>query len=853
MGEVYRARDTKLGRDVALKILPDAFAHDVERLARFEREARTLAALNHPNIATIYGVEANALVMELVAGEDLSRRISRGPIPIAEALPIARQIADALEAAHDAGIIHRDLKPANVKVRDDGTVKVLDFGLARTTNDDADYASHDRSTSPTILSPAVTTMGVILGTAAYMSPEQAKGRPADRRADVWSFGVVLFEMLTGRRLFDGPDVSETLAAVLTSAPKWDALPADTPATVRRLLSRCLAKDRRARLDSFSAVRLDLDEAIAGSSAPVAPAPSRRGAFAAALVVLAVVIGALASHWLWREPVTTTDPAGSTPIVASIDATPEAVSAFIYGFALSPDGLTLVYVARTPDGIRRLWLRRLADPHAKELSGTEGASYPFWSPDGREIGFSADGMLKRVPVGGGPTPKIADASGPWPRGSWGAAGILFSAAITSGPDIQLVSPGGQISGVPIPGIAFQPQWLADGKHFLCVRVDPSGVHIAVASIDGGDPVVIQDLDQTATPSGVAPGFSYSKAGYFVFNNAGVLSMRRFDEATLKAVGPVTAIGDLVGTPRAWFAASAAGSTLVALNPPGTATGGTTGDPITRLEWVDRSGRVVGQLGPPGRYWTLALSPDGEHVIVNPGEYLWVMDAQSSVKTRIAVGAGAAWMPDNRAIIYRGTEGLEMKVAASDEPPRRVLTFGARVFLPTSISRDGKRLLVTARASAEAKSLDIFQLNVADGTLTPLVATDADESEGTYAPDGLWMAYTSSVSVRPQVYLRRLSGDTTPIAVSVDGGDHPMWRADGRELFFLSPTDEVVAVDMSSFAKTGQLGERRVLFRALANDVIRDSYAPYAVSPDGQRFLINAPAAPEPLTLMQKIGG
>ncbi len=379
MGEVYRAHDTKLGRDVALKTLPDAFAHDAGRLARFEREARTLAALNHPNIAAIYGIEGNALVMELVPGEDLAHRIARGPVPLAEALPIARQIADALEAAHEAGIIHRDLKPANIKVRDDGTVKVLDFGLARALASEGDPRSEDRSTSPTVLSPAMTAMGVILGTAAYMSPEQAKGRPADRRADVWAFGVVLYEMLAGRRLFDAPDVSETLAAVLTTEPKWEALPPETPTGVRRLLARCLAKDRRRRLDSLGAARLDLDEAMtSGPETAAQPYGVARG-LTGALIVASLLIGALASHWLWPAGRTTESHAAAAPIVTSISAAPEAISAFVHGFALSPDGATLVYAARSSDGRRRLWRRRLADPRAEEIAGTEGAWYPFWSP------------------------------------------------------------------------------------------------------------------------------------------------------------------------------------------------------------------------------------------------------------------------------------------------------------------------------------------------------------------------------------------------------------------------------------------------------------------------------------------
>src|SRR5262249_29771304 len=387
---------------------------------------------------TIHGFEdgggVHALVLELVDGDTLADRLGppKGrPLPVPEALAIARQIADALDAAHDAGIIHRDLKPANIKVREDGTVKVLDFGLARVLESDADALSHDRSTSPTMLSPAVTNMGVILGTAAYMSPEQAKGKPADRRADVWAFGVVFYEMLSGRRLFDAPDVSETLAAVLTREPTWDALPAATPPTVRRRLARCLAKDRRHRLDSFSAVRLDLDDAIAGGPATT-PAKTGTGRTTWALIAAAAIIGAVASHWLWTSNRSTAAAASGSTIVSSISAAPEAISAFTHGFALSPDASTLVYAARTSDGLRRLWKRRLADPHAEAMPGTEGAVYPFWSPDGKDVGFFADGHLKSVAIVGGPAQMIADAPGGWPRGSWGPNGILFSLTSPSAP-------------------------------------------------------------------------------------------------------------------------------------------------------------------------------------------------------------------------------------------------------------------------------------------------------------------------------------------------------------------------------------------------------------------------------------
>src|SRR5688572_11395390 len=389
MGEVYRARDTALDREVALKVLPESFASDPDRLMRFTREAKTLASLNHPNIAAIYGVEARALVMELVDGEDLSQRISQGPLPIADALPIARQIAGALEAAHEAGIIHRDLKPANIKVREDGTVKVLDFGLAkamdpsdgRSLSSAGPGAANQPSPleSPTMTSPAATALGMILGTAAYMSPEQAKGKPVDRRTDVWAFGVVLYEMLTGQRLFGGEDVGDTLAAVLTREPELALLPAGTPIQIRQLLARCLTKDKRQRLDSMAAARLDIEEALRSPQARALPASAskaRAWTVAAGLTVAAFILGWFASTYSAGAA-----PSGSarSSIVAEIPAPPGVVTAFHDGFALSPDAGTLAFVARNASGVQQLWTRRLDTGTARPLPGTEGAIYPFWSP------------------------------------------------------------------------------------------------------------------------------------------------------------------------------------------------------------------------------------------------------------------------------------------------------------------------------------------------------------------------------------------------------------------------------------------------------------------------------------------
>ncbi|HYN10530.1 MAG TPA: protein kinase [Vicinamibacterales bacterium] len=874
MGEVYRAHDTKLGRDVALKILPDAFCHDAERLARFEREARTLATLNHPNIAAIYGIEESApaagetrrvvraLVMELVAGDDLAVRMAAGPVGVADALTIARQIALALEAAHEAGIVHRDLKPGNIKLRDDGTVKVLDFGLAKalgsTHGSSAGTADGTAGTelgpggpgphSAAMTSPAMTQLGLILGTAAYMSPEQAKGRPVDRRADVWAFGVVLYEMLSGRKLFAASDVSDTLAAVLTREPDWQALPDRTPPAIRRLLSRCLVRDPRARLDSMGAARLDVEEATR-EPAPTEARPtvaSRTRLFPVALVMLGLLAGALLSRWLW--PARSNGLAVSAPITASISAAPEAISAFAHGFALSPDGATLVYAARTADGQRRLWKRPLADPRAEAMPGTDGAVYPFWSPDSREVGFFADSVLKRIPISGGPAQSIAQTPGPWPRGSWNAQGdILFSVGSLQASGIQRVAAsGGRPAKLPIDGTVYEPQWLPDGRRFLYLAATADAVKLMAASVDSSAaPITVLQFDS----AGDDVSARYSLAGFLVFNRGGVLSRQRFDATTLKADGPVMPLGDRAGSPRGWLAVSSAGASVVALNPSTAAMGGTPGDPVSRLQWVDRSGRIVGELGAPARYWTMRLSRDGLTAIVNPDKNIWAIDARSNLKTRVAPASGAVWMPDGRAVVYRGDNALWTKSASGEGQPRLLVKFADRALVPTSVSSDGSRLTVTARANTAAPSLDVFLVTIADGSIQPLLSTEFDEGQASFSPDGRWIAYASNQTGRDEAYVRPLAGPGSFIRLSADGGQHPMWRADSQELFFLSPTDEVVAVDMAPIARTGAPGARTVLFRVVLNDIVRETLPPFAVAPDGKRFLLNVPAAPEPLTLFQ----
>ena len=500
MGEVYRARDTRLGRDVALKILPDGFAHDPERLARFQREAKTLASLNHPNIASLHGIEetngVTALVMELVDGEDLAARIARGALPLDEALPIARQIAEALEAAHEQGIIHRDLKPANIKLRPDGTVKVLDFGLAKAM-DPASIAAGSISLSPTITSPAAMTgMGMLLGTAAYMAPEQARGKPVDRRADIWAFGCVLFEMLTGRRPFDGEDVAETLGAIIHKEPVWSVLPASMPAPLLRLLQRCLEKNPKQRLRDIGDARLEIDSALRAPVADDATATSGvsttgwwRGR---AAPVVAVVLGLFAAgvgfvHFTERPP----EPA--PPVRFEIAA--PANTTFVNNGVISPDGRLVAFAARdTARGLTRIWVRSLDSIEARPLAGTETRNIAlalFWSPDSRFIAYAADGKLRKADVSGGPSQTLADLEGTAYRGgAWSRDGIVIFGL--QGKGLRQVSADGGTASVltnvdPSRETShIEPVFLPDGRRFLYTRLanprDQSGVYMG--SLDGG---------------------------------------------------------------------------------------------------------------------------------------------------------------------------------------------------------------------------------------------------------------------------------------------------------------------------------------------------------------------------------
>jgi eukaryotic-like serine/threonine-protein kinase len=766
MGEVYRPRDGRLNRDVAIKVLPDLFAHDPERLARFRREAQVLAALNHPNIAHIHGFEdsngIHALVMELVDGPTLAERISEGPIPLVDALPLAKQIAQALEAAHDQGIIHRDLKPANIKVREDGTVKVLDFGLAKlAAPETSDAGAGAFGQSPTITSPAATLAGVILGTAAYMSPEQAKGRVADKRSDVWAFGAVLYEMLTGRRAFQGDDVSDTLASVLKSDPDWNALPAEVPLHLRTLLQRCLAKDRRLHVTDISTALFLMNESaslvsaapvVIGqpvSSLPRPPLWRRLLMPAVASIVIAAAVGT--AVWLAMRPgagrvtrfaLSPTGPAALSVDNQSIDLT------------ITPDGTHIVYKGAGTTGTR-LFVQALEQLEPTVLAGPITPRAPFSSPDGQSIGFvdtsNARPTLKRVAITGGPALVLCGLDGASRGITWSGDDTIIFATSAPMTGLQRVS-----AAAGVPTVLTKPNHEAGESDHLWPQVLPGGkaVLFTITPISGGidaSQVAVVDLG-TLTQKILLRGGSqahYVPSGHLVYAAAGTLRAVAFDLNRLETIGaPVPVLSSVTTLPNgtAEFDIAADG-TLVYV--PGASVAR-----ARMLVWVDRQGHEEAIKAPARSYVHPRLSPDGTRVAVDIFDQendIWVWEFARETLTRVTFDPGLdqlpVWMPDGRRVVFTSQAGggfgslfwQEVDGTGTPEP----LTRSSNAQRPSAVSADGTRVLFAEGRAASSADIMMLTLNK-DRHVEPLLHTQYAELNGEISPDGRWLAYDSSDS-------------------------------------------------------------------------------------------------------------
>jgi eukaryotic-like serine/threonine-protein kinase len=864
MGEVYRARDTKLNRAVALKVLPELFALDSERLARFKREAQVLASLNHPNIGAIYGFEEGAtvgaesaktlnksgpsvyaLVLELVEGPTLADRIAQGALSLDEAVPIARQIAEALEAAHEQGIIHRDLKPANIKLRTDGTVKVLDFGLAKLLDTDAPGRSSgasgfDASASPTITTPAMTISGVILGTAAYMSPEQAKGRPADKRSDIWAFGCVLYEVLTGKRAFDGEDVSDTLAAVLRGAPEWKSLRPTTPPAITQLLRRCLERDPRRRLHDIADARIELEDIRAtGAASHVAEhgiADRLKLRWAIPLVLTSLVIGAAAAiiSWTLRSSEQTA-PRPTARFIVALPPTERPGGLALPIVALAADGTHLAYVADNRRGADQLFLRQLDRLDAVAIPRTEGANTPFFSPDGKWVGFFAEGKLKKVSVSGGAPIVLADA--PNPRGAcWSTDDAIIFAPTPESVLWQVAAIGGPPRAVTTldsgKGEAAHhwPSMLPDGKTVL-YGAGPSG-----SDWDNTE-IVAQSLEtgqrRTLFRGGSSP--RYVPTGHLVYANAGNLFAAPFDVKRLALAGdPVSIVDGVLVTSNlgAQFSFSNTGSLVYVPS--------STEGPDRKLVWVDRKGASQPLAAPPRPYAQPRLSPDGRRIVVQiegAKTDLWVYDLVRDTLRRLTFdgnNTNAAWTPDGKKVAFASqrnkTRGLFVKPVDGSAAEEQLTTDGEGQ-VPQSWSPDGTSLAFHEMSRSTAR--DIWMLSLG-GERKPklLLGAPYNERVPMISADGKWLAYLSDESGREEVYVQSFPEPGGRWQISTEGASEPMWARRGGELLYRVGT-RLMSVNIAT-TPAFVAGRPKLLFDQQFVD--NSGRANYDVSPDNERFLM-----------------
>ncbi len=832
MGEVWRARDTKLRREVALKIPPELFATDPDRLARFRREAYLLASLNHPHIGAIYGLEESdgfeALVLELVEGPTLADRIARGPLPLDEALPIARQIADALEAAHEQGMVHRDLKPSNIKLRPDGTVKVLDFGLAKALEPPGSPVA-DVTTSPTMTAPG-TQMGVIVGTAAYMAPEQAKGKLVDKRSDVWAFGIVLYEMLTGCRPFEGETTTEVLAGVLTRSPDWNALPAATPPPIRRLLRRCLEKDPRRRVRDIADAAIEIDEALIGPStderlrAP-AESPARRGRWTIVVGALALLLVGLAGAAMWllsRTPPATSIARFSVTLPSGQLLAPLGEPVI----AISPDGRRLAY------SYRWIYVRDMDEVEFRTLATPTPAAEPFFSPDGQWLGYSSTGQLLKVPVSGG-TPQVVTSADPT-GATWLDDDTIIFAESDKGL-FRVAAAGGtpeRLFPVEPPVLVAWPQVLPGGRFVLYTegRIGMwEQADAVIRALDGRDrQVVLRN----------APAARYAETGHLVYGAGGRLLAVPFDLSARRVTGEAVPLPESVNTSVAtgvWQAVWSQTGTLVHL-PPGQAQG--------QLVWVDRSGNATPALRTPRQYSDPRLSPDGRRVAAHLQDEendVWVGELTRGTLTRLTLDRledeTPVWSPDGRHVAYAASRaGLIRGVyrrAADGSGLEELVWKSAEHTHVIEWSPDARALVIHSLHPTTGSNL--LLLDLASRDARPLMQSRFNERYGPLSPNGKWIAYSSDESGREEIYVQPFPALDARMQISTDGGTQPIWSRDGRELFYRSARD--VMATMTSKASMA-FSSPRPLFTDRFERPQPDGHITYDVAPDGRFLMIAA---------------
>jgi Tol biopolymer transport system component len=855
MGEVYRSRDSKLGREVALKVLPASVAVDPERLSRFSREAKVLASLNHPNIAAIYGLEdfgaTHAIVMELVEGPTLADRIRSAPLPPDEALPIAKQICEALEFAHERGIVHRDLKPANIKVTEEGTAKVLDFGLAKAL--EADLGPSDISSSPT-MSRMATQAGMILGTAAYMSPEQARGKRADRRSDIWAFGCVLYEMLTGKMTFSGETVSDTLADIIKEQPDWSRLPAGISARVRVLLERCLTKDPRQRLQAIGDARIAIEEVLAGAPEPtyepkaqpvLANPPGWKKILPWGLAA-ALAAGLLVSFLAMRRSAAPDAPIDLNLVIPA-DQTLEKLNG--PAMAIAPDGSRIAFVTQQAGSAQgRLFVREMGKREALMLEGTGLAAGPFFSPDSQWIGFFSDGKLQKVSVHGGAPIALADAVG-YRGGAWGEDDtIVFPTQYTSG--LFRVPAGGGATQVATHLDAARseithrwPQFLPGAKAVLYTSATNNNFF--------GTAAVQATVLATGETKLLVPGAYFGRylaGGYLAYFSQGTLFVAPFDARSLKMTGAAIPVlqdvdSDITNGSAQFSVADngtviyLAGGAMQSLN----------------IVSIDRQGNTTVLVKDQPGAASPRISPDGKKLVFEKGG-LFIHDLARGTTTPFSIKSGIVnfplWTPDGQRLAYsymtKSAKGLAEQVfwtrADGAGQEEALSPLNGLSSYASSWSADGRVLAFLRTSATTGACCNIWTMRFGeDGKaqqaqpFTDATSSASDVENGpAFSPDGRWLAYSSYMSGLPQIFVAPYPGPGGRVQVSTEGGFEPHWSKNGRELFYLQGPAGLVAVPYTVDQNVFQPGKAQILFGRLFEP--RAPYASYDVTPDGQHFVM-----------------